>query len=106
MPSSDFADAGFLQRRVYRVGDIVATVVCLCSTAVLAGWSLGIERLTSISRGWPYMARTTALCFVLSTISRWCAAHLDARIAWPISRDRLRLARDVLAALVICQAVI
>ena len=66
-----------------RPSRVLARFVALLAVAVgamsLAGWSFGIEQLTSLSPTWPRMARLTALAFLLAGFTLWLAAG-DRRI--------------------------
>jgi PAS domain S-box-containing protein len=41
---------------------------------VLAGWSFGLDQLTSLAPTWPKMARLTAISFMLAGAALWLAA--------------------------------
>ena len=58
---------------------LVALLAIVVGALSLAGWSFGIDQLTSLSPTWPRMARLSALSFLLAGFTLWLAAG-DRRI--------------------------
>src|SRR5690349_8824903 len=58
---------------------LVALLAIVVGALSLAGWSFGIDQLTSLFPTWPRMARLSALSFLLAGFTLWLAAG-DRRI--------------------------
>jgi PAS domain S-box-containing protein len=60
-------------RRPKMFAQVAATAVFVAGMVVLGGWWFDLPNLKSILSVWPKMSPATALAFILSSLSLWCA---------------------------------
>src|SRR6266850_1441921 len=71
-------------------------LVFVIGAFVLVGWAFDLPSLQSVVQGWPKMAASSALAFVLAGIALWCSASQPLRASRNDQQDPLQSRRDSL----------